>query len=462
MSAFPGRGGAGRCAPRTGRDAPAPPPAAPPGCSPGAVPARSERHRHEDQSRPAGRPACITARHRAPAPATTRRTSVAWIARRAPSSSQTARPGRAKRRRPLRADAARSLRSRVPPHRPQSGRRTGASGCGRGRRPARPRRRGPPARRRAGTAAAGAQRSSARRSARRSAERSIDRGPHHFDRRVLLREPAPEGGGALGHQHLASVGGAKSRSRMARGPRSSPGDRPGRAPRWRRGPGRPRAAGGPPDRRPSGVALHQDGAFGGAGADSTPRPAIHARRPTGARDPVSAPPPGPVRGAASATPRAAPRSRADEPGAGCGSPGAPARRGRRPHRCCRRGATPSSHQKVLQAPSRRTASLARSSAPAATALCGTVTLPPPPAGASRSHQRRHLAPPRRPARHTPHRAPAPRKAAFCMAGRERVRDRLAQEGEDARPSRRSLRAAPRPCARRRRFHHRGSSSRVRR
>ena len=96
-------------------------------------------------------------------------------------------------------------------------------------------------------------------------------------------------------------------------------------------------------------------------------------------------------------------------------------------------AAPSSPQKVLHAPSALDAR-PRAGRPtrAATSLCGTVTLPPTARAAERAHQPGDVRRPRSGARTYTAGSPRTRKAAFCMAGRERVRDRVAQEGEDAR------------------------------
>ena len=92
---------------------------------------------------------------------------------------------------------------------------------------------------------------------------------------------------------------------------------------------------------------------------------------------------------------------------------------------------PSSPQNVLQAPSRSTIACGRSTVSAASSLCGTVTLPPPPAWLSD-----RMSPGTssgRAAERDVHRPQSEDAECGVVHGRgERMRDRVAQDGEDAR------------------------------
>ena len=245
-------------------------------------------------------------------------------------------------------------------------------------------------------------------------------------------KPALERGRALRDQHRPAVGGAEARRRAWRGSRRSrPARTPCRAPP--RAPGGGAASGsGSPGWRPSGVVFTTVDAASALGDGARPAPRAQSSKPAApVGRPASAPPP---RRRARAPRRPPParrrrcRARATDRAA---PPARRARRAGRRRRCCRRRVAPSSPQKVLQAPSRSTVGCGRSTDSRGDLLVRHGDVAAAARVAQRADQSGHVR--RRAAERDVDRGEPEDPKGGVLHGRgERVRDRIAQDGEDAR------------------------------
>ena len=223
-------------------------------------------------------------------------------------------------------------------------------------------------------------------------------------------------------------------ARMARHPRRSrPGGTPCRAPHRALGTAAAAAGSGSLAGEAERSRVHHHGALGRAGARADPRASAHsssAARPLGATGSATAtpaprraaPPPRGARAAAGAD---------DEPRAWRRAPAALAPRGPRPRRCCRRRIAPSSAPEGVAHPHLASRVQQPVHRPRRDFLMGDGDVAAAARGRRAREQRRHVRRSRTGARRTPPAAQGPERGVL-HGGRKGMRDRIAQEREDAR------------------------------